>query len=327
MEDIDIDALTLEPEQKEPAICGVLGGLGPEATLHFLQLIQDITKEQYGATTDQDHVHMVIEMNPMVPDRTTALLGNGKSSGPFLQKMALRLATAKTDYVVCVCNTAHAFQADIMKGCGDVPFLSLIEVTSNTVRKRITKHGGAEKCGILATNGCVSTKMYQNALLKRKIEPILPSEKSQELVMDVITRIKAGDKVSVISDFNKVIMELKEQGCSQLILGCTELPIIIDDCLKANKKLKRKEFVDTTAVLAETVVHLFKGKFELDRVLQDEEGELSLLLEAEEQSETHDDDDESTISSMISLIFISTGRSKSERLPVPSKMCFRDLEI
>ena len=274
MEEIHIDSVTLEPERKEPVLCGVLGGLGPEATVHFLQLILDITKEQYGATTDQDHVHMVIEMNPTVPDRTTALLGNGKSSGPFLQKMASRLAAAKTDYVVCVCNTAHAFQEDIMKGCGNVPFLSIIELTSNVVRERIRIRGGTMKCGILATNGCISTKMYQTALFKRQIEPVLPSEKSQELVMDVITRIKAGDKVSVISDFNKVIMELKEEGCSQLILGCTELPIIIDDCLKANKKLKRKEFVDTTAVLAETVVHLFKGRYLLESILKDDDEEV-----------------------------------------------------
>lgn len=69
--------------------------------------------------------------------------------------MSRNLVSANVDFVVCACNTAHAFQKDIEKGCGDVPFLSMIEVTSDRVSEKIKKNGGPRKCGVLAGGGCV----------------------------------------------------------------------------------------------------------------------------------------------------------------------------
>ena len=125
--------------------------------------------------------------------------------------MSRNLVSAKADFVVCACNTAHAFQKDIEEGCGDVPFLSMIEVTSNRVSEKIDLNGGPRKCGVLAGGGCVQAGLYQESLAARNVEAYIPSKKSQDLMQDIIYRIKAGDKgPQVIADFVSVLKECKE---------------------------------------------------------------------------------------------------------------------
>ena len=111
--------------------CGILGGLGPEATVNFLSCIIRKSAELYGTSTDQDHIHTVVELNPKVPNRNHAIHGVGPDCGPSLKQMSENLVRANCDFVVCACNTAHAFEKSIIEGCGDVPFVSMIEVTSN----------------------------------------------------------------------------------------------------------------------------------------------------------------------------------------------------
>jgi aspartate racemase len=74
--------------------------------------------------------------------------------------MAKNLVAAKADFVVCACNTAHAFEKDIKMGCGRVPFLSIIEVTTKQVLRRIQETQGRMRCGILAGLGCVTSGIF-----------------------------------------------------------------------------------------------------------------------------------------------------------------------
>lgn len=193
------------------------------------------TSDLYGASQDQSHIHTVIEMNPKVPNRNYSIYGTGEDCGPSLRQMSQNLANANVDFVVCACNTAHAFKKDIVAGCGDnVQFLSMIDVTSNRVVQNIESQGGARKCGILGGGGCITARLFQDSLSARDIEPVVPSDSNQELLQSIIYRIKAGDKGDkVVDDFIILLKELREeQDCSQLILGCTELPLIIDACLE-----------------------------------------------------------------------------------------------
>lgn len=75
--------------------------------------------------------------------------------------MAANLAAAKADFVVCACNTAHAFQANMTEGCGEkVPFVSMIDVTADTVAKNLPESMPVRKAGILAGGGCVEADLY-----------------------------------------------------------------------------------------------------------------------------------------------------------------------
>jgi aspartate racemase len=130
--------------------------------------------------------------------------------------MSSNLKRAQVDFVVCACNTAHAFEKDIVKGCEGVPFVSMIEVTSNKVLENIERQGSSKKCGILGGGGCIEAGLFQRSLSERNIEPVVPSDQNQDLLQSIIYRIKAGDKgEKVIDDFILLLRELKEEnGCS-----------------------------------------------------------------------------------------------------------------
>ena len=120
--------------------------------------------------------------------------------------MAANLVAANADFVVCACNTAHAFEDYMLEGCGDVPFLSIIEVTATKVRDNILLRGLPKKCGILGGMGCVQSQIFQRSLTARNIEPVIPSANNQELLMDLIYRIKAGNKdEQVVRDFVSIL--------------------------------------------------------------------------------------------------------------------------
>jgi len=167
----------------------------------------------YGASQDQNHIHTVIEMNPKVPNRNYSIFGTGEDCGPSLRQMSQNLANANVDFVVCACNTAHAFKKDIIAGCGEnVSFLSMIDVTSNRVAGNIEALGGARKCGILGGGGCITARLFQDSLSARNIEPVVPSDSNQDLLQSIIYRIKAGDKgEKVTDDFIILLKELREE--------------------------------------------------------------------------------------------------------------------
>ncbi|NNC77560.1 MAG: hypothetical protein HKN77_06305, partial [Woeseiaceae bacterium] len=84
-------------------IAGVLGGLGPVATVDFMQRVIDLTPVE----CEQDHVHMLVDQNPSVPNRQDAIMHGGESPAAALAAMALRLQKSGADFLVMPCNTAH----------------------------------------------------------------------------------------------------------------------------------------------------------------------------------------------------------------------------
>lgn len=136
------------------------------------------TSELYGAKTDQEHIHTLVELNPKVPNRNHSISGSGLDCGPALGQMAENLVKANADFVVCACNTAHAYRQNMEKGCGKVPFVSMIDVTSYQVLLNLKKTGKQRKCGILGGVGCIEANLFQDSLSALGIEPITPCKES-----------------------------------------------------------------------------------------------------------------------------------------------------
>lgn len=111
-------------------VVGVIGGMGPAATLDFYAKLIAATP----ATREQDHLRVLIDSNPGVPDRNLALAGGAPSPeaapGPVLADMARGLERAGADLLVMACNTAHAFEADIRRAVA-IPFVSIITETAD----------------------------------------------------------------------------------------------------------------------------------------------------------------------------------------------------
>ena len=203
-------------------IIGILGGMGPEATVDLFYKIIKFTP----AEKDQDHLRIIIDNNPKIPDRTAAILGKGEDPLPALRETAQNLEKAGADFIIIPCNTAHYFLPSIQESI-KIPILNMIEETAKETQKKIPS---IKKVGLLASIGTYKTEIYSQHFKKFNIEVISPKEKDKEKVMKVIYAVKAGDlseevKKNIISIAQKLI----DKGAEAIIAGCTEIPLILKE--------------------------------------------------------------------------------------------------
>jgi len=226
---------------RQARVVGVLGGLGPEATLDFYAKVLALTPAQ----RDQDHLHLIIDSNPAVPNRNEAVAGTGPSPGPLLGAMAAGLERAGADFLVMVCNAAHAYQRDI-EAVVSIPFISLIEETCEATLRAVPD---LKKVGVLGSSGCLDAGLYQDAFAERGVTAIVPKDAERELFMKTLYRIKAGDKGADVRDTMRGLAELLiDRRAQAVVAGCTEVPLVLDgDALAC-------PLIDSTAVLAERTV-------------------------------------------------------------------------
>jgi aspartate racemase len=204
-----------------PLTVGVMGGLGPDATLDFFARILERTP----ASRDQDHLHLLIDNNPQVPNRNEAVAGTGLSPVPVLVEMAQRLEKAGADFLVMPCNAAHAF-ADAITQAISIPFLSIIEETRNEVVRRFPNI----RCvGVLASTGCIDSELYQQAFVDVSVEVVVPVNAERESFMELLYRIKSGDKSREIRrSMQSIARRLIDRGAEAIVAGCTEVPLVLD---------------------------------------------------------------------------------------------------
>lgn len=221
---------------KESVTVGVLGGLGPMATVYFYDMVVEMTDAQ----KDQEHVDMIIMNRATTPDRTAYIVGDSEDSPlDYLVEDAKRLEAAGVDFLVLTCNTAHYFYKQINDSVA-IPLLNMIEETVDYSIKE-----GHSKIGILATTGNIKMENYQNICREKCVDFYVPDNDTQKKVMKIIYEdVKAGNKADM-KVFDEIVEDLKANGCDCAILGCTELSII-----KKDEKLSDEFFIDSSEVLA-----------------------------------------------------------------------------
>jgi aspartate racemase len=204
---------------------GILGGMGPEATAYFFNLIIKGT----AAARDQDHIPIIIYNLPQVPERTAALLGRGPSPLPLLRKGVRRLERAGVDFIVIPCITAHAFLSDF-KTAVRVPIVSLLDEAQRFAREEIP---GLKRAGLLASAGTIRSRLFHETFAAAGIGIITPTAPEQAKVMEAIfgkRGIKAGftegnPKKMIINAGRRLI----RRGAQAIIAGCTEIPLVLQD--------------------------------------------------------------------------------------------------
>jgi len=222
-------------------IIGILGGMGPEATIDLFYKIIKLTP----AEKDQDHLRIIIDNNPKIPDRSAAILGKGEDPLPALQETAKNLEKAGANFIIIPCNTAHYFLPSIQESV-KIPVLNMIEETAKETQKR---NSSIKKTGLLASIGTYKAEIYNKYFKKYNIEVISPEEKDKEEVMRVIYAVKAGNlseevKKSIISIAQKLI----DKGAGAIITGCTEIPLILKE------EDVSVSIIDPTQILAKAAV-------------------------------------------------------------------------
>jgi aspartate racemase len=233
-----------------PFKVGVIGGVGPAATVDFLDKIVRNTPAQ----RDQDHVRMAVEHDPRIPDRTEYLVGDGPDPTVALYAAAKRLEAADADLIAIPCNTAHAFVERIQ------PYLAIpiVNMLHETVRKAAARFGAAAPVGLLATDGTIASRVYHDAAHAAGLRLLTPDAAHQALVMEAIygpAGVKAGHTTGACRDaLLAAIAHLAEGGAAAVILGCTELPRIqpADDALAVGGR--RVAVLDPTDLLARACV-------------------------------------------------------------------------
>lgn len=143
---------------------GIIGGIGPEATVDTFRWIVHLTP----AKSDHDHIPVLIYNNPQVPSRADAILNDGKSPVPILIEMAQSLEKMGADLLLMPCNTAHYYLDKIQEKV-NIPLINMIDETSNYVLACEHKEDGI---GLLATEMTLRTGIYQESLIGKKIESI-----------------------------------------------------------------------------------------------------------------------------------------------------------
>ncbi len=200
-------------------IVGVLGGMGPAATVRFMARVLALTP----AKRDEDHLRMLVDCNPSVPDRNDAARGDGPSPQEVLAAMARGLHGAGAQMLVMPCNAAHAF-ASAITGATSLPFINLIETVCDEVLVL-----SPSRVGLLAADGCLEAGLYQTALTDLGIETLVCEPPAQAAFMDLLYQIKAGDTGQrVRAEMAALAARLVERGAQVLIAGCTEVPLVLD---------------------------------------------------------------------------------------------------
>lgn len=193
-------------------ILGVLGGMGPAATLDFLGKLQAYTP----AERDQDHIRVLMDLNPQVPDRNVA----GAGAGPVLAEMAGALAGGGAEVLAMPCNTAHA-HADLIARASGLPLIDMVGGAAKAAADT-----GAHRVGVLGTKGAL--KLYREYLAARGLGLVTLAGERQEAFMALLYRIKGGDlSPRVRAEMASMAGELVAEGAETLIAGCTEAPLVL----------------------------------------------------------------------------------------------------
>lgn len=203
-------------------IIGVLGGLGPWATLDLFEKILTLTP----AGRDQDHLRLIIDNNPKIPDRSPAIFGTGEDPTPALIETARNLERAGADFIVIPCNTAHFFY-DAVRRAVSVPVLHIMDEVAASAGDALP---GLRQVGVLATAATVQSRLYHDAFERVGVTVVGPDERGQEIVNWAIYGVKAGRMgPEVTRELATVASVLVTGGAQAIVLGCTELPFVLHD--------------------------------------------------------------------------------------------------
>jgi len=243
--------MSISPNRR---VVGVLGGMGPGATLEFMRRVLEITQ----ADSDQEHIRLIVDSNPQVPDRTDFILARGQDPRPALIAMAQGLEGAGADFLVMPCNTAHYFLSDLQASVG-VPIVDWpVEVA------RAASVLGVRRTGVLATTGTLVSGIYARALDRFGIEYVVPSNDCQQGLMEAIYQIKhEGISRQRMAGIEGALHDLASRQTDSCLLACTE----VSWACHGWEPGSAVRLVDGMDVVARHVVHLAGGNLKVGSAL------------------------------------------------------------
>jgi aspartate racemase len=229
---------------KTEKIAGIIGGMGPEATIDLMRRILRLTP----ALDDIDHVRCIVDNNPKVPSRIKAIIeGGGEDPGPCMADMARRLESWGADFLAISCNTAHYYYETISNAV-KIPVINLIDTVVSHVKNNVPD---CRKIGVLASTAVLMTGLYEKRFHDVGIEVIYPTSIFQARLLNVIKNIKTGDtSPKVVKEYKEICEHLCSAGVKSVVIACTELSIISRDL--------NIDIIDAADILALEIISISK---------------------------------------------------------------------
>ncbi len=224
---------------------GILGGMGPLATADLLIKITTLT----AADSDKEHIHVYIDSDCAIPDRTDAILHGGEDPVPEMTRALRNLERCGADCILMACNTAHYFLPRL-QALTETPILNMPAITA----RRCAELFPGKRAAILGTTGTLQTGIYSRALEQAGVDHLLPDREQQAWLMHLIYDVVKATRPMQPEEerWSRLLEELRGRGADFFVLACTELPIV------ANTLPDEGPFVDPTVELARAAV-LFCG--------------------------------------------------------------------
>lgn len=199
-------------------VLGVLGGMGPLASAHFMLRLTLLTP----AACDQDHIPAVLWSDPRVPDRVAAQAGTGPDPLPALVRGLRGLQAAGCGAVAISCNTAHGWISG-MQAATPLPILHIVDAAAEELRRMGLPPG---RIGVLGTAATLAMRLYQDGLGNMGWTCIVPGPADMDrLVTPAIAMVKANRVADAYSPLAEAAMLLSSRGAQAIVLGCTEIPL------------------------------------------------------------------------------------------------------
>lgn len=227
-------------------ILGIMGGMGPAATCNLFAKIIEFT----DAVKDQEHLHIVIDNNTQIPDRTQFISGFGEDPRIEMIRSILKLEAMGADYIAIPCNTAHYFYDDLVK-YSKVKIINMIYETAVFLKE--TKPDINEYM-LFATIGTYISGIYSKVFSDLNLKIKEPDEKDKHILMDWIYRVKSSKYNINKLEFDALTEKYVHKGDIPIILGCTELPLL------AKRFNSEINFIDPASILAKFCVKLGQEK-------------------------------------------------------------------
>jgi aspartate racemase len=221
-------------------LLGVLGGMGPLATVDFFRKLVEETEAQ----RDQDHIPVIVHSLPSIPCRTTAIMRDGESPLPLLLDGLARLKQAQVECIAVPCNTAHYWYGDLCKA-SNVPILHIVDAVRDELERYDVR---PQRLGLMCTESTLATRIYQDRLAGEGYEFFAnrPQEREQ-LVTGAIDLVKQGKPREAGLLVEQAVRLLLDRNVEVPVLACTELPValeaigspLIEHCIDASRALAR----------------------------------------------------------------------------------------
>lgn len=197
---------------------GVLGGMGPLASAHFMVRLTQLTT----AVREQDHVPAVLWSDPRVPDRTKGRMTGPDDPLPWLLRGLAGLTAAGCGTIAVPCNTAHGWYDEMQAACA-VPILHIVDTAANELCQSGTPPGPV---GIMATAATLRMRLYQERLERLGWDCVVPEPRQVErFVSPAIAAVKENRAHDAYAPLVEVVNDLAARGAASVVLGCTEIPL------------------------------------------------------------------------------------------------------